>query len=191
MMFGIVVILVVVILDDFYQGAVMSISMYKASIPQFKKMLNNLLNILNKADAHATTKKITPIALLEARLFPDMFHLTKQIQIVTDQVRLGCGRIAGIELLRMEDNETSFAELAARIEKTIQYLDQIKPEQMDGQEAKEIKFNIGEWKFEFTAEQYLITWIIPNFYFHVTTAYNLLRHGGIEIGKSDFLGNRD
>lgn len=169
----------------------MSISMYKASIPQFKKMLNNLLNILNKADAHATTKKITPIALLEARLFPDMFHLTKQIQIVTDQVRLGCGRIAGIELLRMEDNETSFAELAARIEKTIQYLDQIKPEQMDGQEAKEIKFNIGEWKFEFTAEQYLITWIIPNFYFHVTTAYNLLRHGGIEIGKSDFLGNRD
>jgi len=120
-----------------------------------------------------------------------MFHLIKQIQIVTDQVRLGCGRIAGIELLRMEDNETTFAELVSRIEKTIQYLDQIKPEQMDGQEAKEIKFNIGEWKFEFTAEQYLITWIIPNFYFHVTTAYNLLRHGGIEIGKSDFLGNRD
>lgn len=169
----------------------MSISMYKASIPQFKKMLNNLLNILKKAEAHATAKKITPSALLEARLFPDMFHLIKQIQIVTDQVRLGCARIAGVELLRMQDNETTFAELIVRIERTIQYLEQIQPEQMDGTEDKEIKFSIGEWNFEFTAEQYLLTWIVPNFYFHLTTAYNLLRHGGIEIGKSDFLGNRD
>ena len=169
----------------------MSISMYKASIPQFTKMLNNLLNILKKADAHVTTKKIVPSALLEARLFPDMFHLTKQIQILTDQVRHGCARISGVELLKMEDNETTFAELATRVGKTIHFLEQIKPAQMDGQEEKEIKFNIGEWKFEFTAEQYLITWITPNFYFHLTTAYNLLRHGGVEIGKSDFLGNRD
>lgn len=169
----------------------MSISMYSASIPQFNKTLRNLANILAKAEAHVVAKKIAPAAILEARLFPDMFHLTRQVQIVTDQVRHGCARISGVDMLKMEDNESSFAGLIQRIEKTIQYLEKITPGQMNGTEEKEIKFSIGDWKFEFSAEQYLITWMIPNFYFHVTTAYNLLRHGGLEIGKSDFLGNRD
>lgn len=169
----------------------MSLSMYDASIPQFVKTLDNLAKILTKAEAYATSKKITPSALLEARLFPDMFHFTKQIQILTDQVRHGCARLAGVELLKMEDNETSFAQLLDRVQKTIQYLEKITPAQMNGTEEKEIKFSIGDYKFEYTGQQYLITWVIPNFYFHVTTAYNLLRHGGLDIGKSVFLGNRE
>ena len=167
----------------------MAISMYQASVPQLKKMLINLSAILKKGEEYASAKKIEATVLTGDRLFPDMLPLTRQVLIACDQVKNGLGRIASIEPPKFEDNETTFAELQERITKTIAFMDGIKPEQLDGTEAKEIKFSIKEWNFEFVGEQYLLTWIIPNFYFHVTTAYNILRSNGVEVGKTDFLGS--
>ena len=167
----------------------MAISMYQASVPQLKKMLINLSAILKKGEEYASAKKIEATVLSGDRLFPDMLPLTRQVLIACDQVKNGLGRIASIEPPKFEDNETTFAELQERITKTIAFMDGIKPEQLDGTEAKEIKFSIKEWNFEFVGEQYLLTWIIPNFYFHVTTAYNILRSNGVEVGKTDFLGS--
>ena len=166
----------------------MSLSMYNTSIPQLTKMLNNLLSILKKAENHASTKTYDANVLLESRLFPDMFALTKQVQIACDQAKNGMARLADIEPPRFDDTEKTFADLYERISKTIAFLETIKPEQLDGAQTKDIKFSIREWKFEFIGDQYLLTWIIPNFYFHITTAYNILRHNGVEIGKTDFLG---
>jgi hypothetical protein len=117
-----------------------------------------------------------------------MLPLTRQVFIACDQAKNGLGRLASIEPPKFDDTETTFPELQERVAKTIVFIDSIKPEQLDGTEAKEIKFSIKEWNFEFVGEQYLLTWIIPNFYFHVTTTYNILRHNGVEIGKADFLG---
>ena len=166
----------------------MSISMYQASIPQFSKMLTNLSHILKKGEEFASAKSLDSKALVEGRLAPDMFPLTKQVQIACDQVKNGMARIAGVEPPKFEDDEASFADLQERIAKTITFTNNLRPEQINGTEAKEIKFSIKEWKFEFVGEQYLLTWIIPNFYFHVTTAYDILRHHGVEIGKTDYLG---
>jgi len=163
--------------------------MYQVSAPQLKKMLGNLLGLLNKGQEFAVSKNLNEQVLVDGRLFADMFPLSKQVQIACDQVKGGMARLAGIEPPKFEDNETTFDQLKARVAKTIEFLDSIKPEQIDGTEAKEIKFSIKEWHFEFVGEQYLLTWIIPNFYFHVTTAYNILRHNGVEIGKADFLGS--
>lgn len=166
----------------------MAISMYQASIPQFRKMLGNLSTILTKAEEHVAAKGIDGKVLVEGRLFPDMFPLAKQVQIACDQVKNGMARLASIDPPKFDDSEATLAQLKERIAKTIAFIDAIKPEQVDGTEAKEIKFSIKEWNFEFVGEQYVLTWIIPNFYFHVTTAYNILRHNGLEIGKSDYLG---
>jgi len=166
----------------------MAISMYQASVPQFVKMLTNLSNILKKGEEFAGTKGIDSAALVEGCLAPDMFPLSKQVQIACDQVKNGMARLAGVEPPKFEDNETTFAQLQDRIAKTIAFANSLKPAQVDGTEAKEIKFSIKEWSFEFVGEQYLLTWIMPNFYFHVTTAYDILRHNGVEIGKSDYLG---
>jgi hypothetical protein len=166
----------------------MAISMYQVSIPQFTKMLTNLSNILKKGDEYANAKGLDSKALIEGRLAPDMFPLTKQVQIACDQVKNGMARIAGVEPPTFEDNEETFADLQERIAKTMTFANSLKPEQIDGTETKEIKFSIKEWNFEFVGEQYLLTWIIPNFYFHVTTAYAILRHNGVEIGKTDYLG---
>ena len=167
----------------------MAISMYEASIPQFTKMLTNLSNVLNKGEEFAKARGIDDAVLVsECRLAPDMFPLSKQIQIACDQVKNGMARLASIEPPKFEDNETTFAQLQDRIAKTIDFANSLKPAQVDGTEAKEIKFSIREWNFEFVGEQYLLTWIIPNFYFHVTTAYAILRHNGVEIGKTDYLG---
>lgn len=166
----------------------MSLSMYQASTPQLKKMLGNLSALLKKGEVFAASKNINENVLVEGRLFPDMLPLSKQVQIACDQVKGGMARLAGIEPPKFDDTETTLAQLQERIAKTIQFLDTIGPEQIDGSEAKEIKFSIKEWHFEFVGQQYLLTWIIPNFYFHVTTAYDILRHNGVEIGKSDFLG---
>ena len=162
--------------------------MYQASVPQFVKMLTNLSNILKKGEEFAGTKGIDSAALVEGCLAPDMFPLSKQVQIACDQVKNGMARLAGVEPPKFEDNETTFAQLQDRIAKTIAFANSLKPAQVDGTEAKEIKFSIKEWSFEFVGEQYLLTWIMPNFYFHVTTAYDILRHNGVEIGKSDYLG---
>lgn len=163
--------------------------MYHASIPQFKKMLTNLSGILKKGEEYADTKKLDGNVLTGDRLFPDMFPLTKQVLIACDQVKNGMARIAGVEPPKFDDKETTFAELQERIAKTIAFIDGIQPAQVDGTEAKEIKFSIKEWQFEFVGEQYLLTWIIPNFYFHITTTYNILRSNGVEVGKMDFLGS--
>ena len=164
--------------------------MYQASIPQFKKMLTNLSNILKKGEEFANAKGIDPTVLVEARLAPDMFPLSKQVQIACDQVKNGMARLAGVEPPKFDDNETTFAQLQERIAKTSAFADSITPAQVDGTEAKEIQFSIKEWSFEFVGEQYLLAWIIPNFYFHVTTTYDILRHNGVEIGKTDYLGAR-
>ncbi len=165
----------------------MTMSMYQASVPQFKKMLGNLSAILKKAEAHAANKKVDEKVLLGSRLFLDMFGLTKQVQIACDQAKNGLARLAGVDAPKMDDQEATFAEIQDRIARTIGFLDTLKPEQMDGSANKEISFSIGERKFEFVGDQYLLTWIIPNFYFHITTAYNILRHNGVEIGKTDYL----
>jgi len=166
----------------------MAISMHQASVPQFKKMLNNLSSILKKGAEFAADKKIDEKVLVESRLAPDMFPLAKQVQIACDQVKMGMSRLSGVEAPKHADTETTFAQLQERIAQTIAFIDSIKPEQVDGTEAKEIKFSIKEWSFEFVGEQYLFTWIVPNFYFHVTTTYNILRHNGLQIGKTDYLG---
>lgn len=166
----------------------MAISMYQASIPQFTKMLTNLANILKKGEELTSAKGIESAVLVEGRLASDMFPLSKQVQVACDQVKNGMARLAGVEPPKFEDNETTFAQLQDRIAKTIAFANSLKPEQINGTEAKEIQFSIKEWSFEFVGEQYLLTWIIPNFYFHVTTAYDILRHKGVEIGKSDYLG---
>jgi hypothetical protein len=166
----------------------MAISMHQASVPQFKKMFNNLSSILKKGAEFAADKKIDEKVLVEFRLAPDMLPLAKQVQIACDQVKMGMSRLSGVEAPKHADTETTFAQLQDRITQTIAFIDGIKPEQIDGTEAKEIKFSIKEWHFEFTGEQYLFTWILPNFYFHVTTAYNILRHNGLQIGKADYLG---
>ena len=166
----------------------MAISMYQASVPQLKRMLVNLSAILTKAQEHVAAKGMDGKVLVEARLFPDMFPLAKQVQIACDQVKFGLARLASVEAPKFDDTESTLAQLKERIAKTIAFMDSIQPEQVDGTEAKEIRFSIKEWNFEFVGEQYVLTWVIPNFYFHVTTAYNILRHNGVELGKTDYLG---
>jgi hypothetical protein len=117
-----------------------------------------------------------------------MFPLAKQVQIACDQVKFGLARLASVEAPKFDDTESTLTQLKERIAKTIAFMDSIKPEQIDGTETKEIKFSIKEWSFEFVGEQYVLTWVIPNFYFHITTAYSILRHNGVELGKTDYLG---
>jgi hypothetical protein len=166
----------------------MTISMYEASIPVLKRFLSNLSVILTKASAYADARKIDHSVLLNARLFPDMYSLIKQVQIASDQAKGAAARLAGVEIPKFEDNESSFAELHERIAKTIAFLDTIKPEQLEGSESRDIVLTLRDRKLEFKGLQYLLTWAQPNFYFHVTTAYDILRHNGVEIGKRDFMG---
>lgn len=167
----------------------MSLSMYDASIPVLKRWLQNLAVILKKAEEHATQRKIEPTVLINARLFPDMFPLSRQVQIATDQAKGCAARLAGIEIPKFEDKEASFDELQARIAKTIAFLDSVQPAQIDGSDARSIVLDLhGGAKKEFPGKDYLLTWVFPNFYFHVTTAYAILRHNGIDVGKKDYLG---
>lgn len=166
----------------------MTISMFEASSPRFINMLKNLGAILAKAEAHATAKKIAPAVLLGSRLFPDMFALTRQVQIACDHAKGAAARLAGIEVPKFEDTEETFADLQARIAKTIAFVESVSASQIDGSEGREIAFTIGGHDVKFTGMQYLLGFALPNFYFHVTTAYNILRHNGVEIGKRDFVG---
>jgi hypothetical protein len=166
----------------------MSISMYSAFIPAAIRMLGNLSAILGKAEAHCAARQINPNAFLASRVYPDMFPLTRQVQIATDIVKGGAARLAGIEVPRYQDEETTFEELRARLAKTVQFLQTIQPEQIDGREAADIILKLPTRQIEYTGQDYLTNFVLPNLYFHVTTAYNLLRQGGIEIGKNDFLG---
>ena len=166
----------------------MNISMYQASAPRFANTLKNLSSILDKAQAHADAKKIDPKALTAARLFPDMFAMSRQVQSACDTAKGAVARLAGVEVPAHEDTEQTFEELKARIAKTIAFINTIKPAQVDGSEDREVvlKFRSGEVKFK--GMQYLLGQALPNFYFHVTTAYNILRHNGVEVGKKDYIG---
>ena len=167
----------------------MALSMYDFSIPVLKQALGSLAVILRKAADHAESRKIDPAVLISARLFPDMFALAKQVQIATDQAKGCAARLAGIDIPSFEDNETTFGELQARIEKTIAFLDSVKAQQINGSETRDIVLQLRERTVEFKGQDYLLKWVMPNFYFHVTTAYNILRHNGVDIGKRDFLGS--
>ena len=167
----------------------MKISMYQASAPRFINILTNLSAILDKAQAHVEAKKIDPAALTAYRLAPDMFPFTRQVQTASDTAKGAVARLAGVEIPKFDDTEQTFAELKARIARTIEFIKTVKPEQVDGSEDKEIVLKLGAREVRFTGIQYLLGHAHPNFYFHVTTAYNILRHNGVEIGKRDYIGN--
>lgn len=166
----------------------MTISMYQASVPSLIRSLNNLAGILEKGAAHAEAKKIDPTVLISNRLYPDMFPLGRQVQIASDVARRGAARLAGLEAPKMEDNETTFPELIARLKKTTSYLESLTPDLIDGSEEKSISLPVGTDTMTFKGISYLLYFILPNVYFHVTTAYDILRHCGVEVGKGDFLG---
>jgi uncharacterized protein len=166
----------------------MALTMYQASVPQFIKMLGNLKSILDKAATHATSKKIDESVFVNARLSPDMLPLTAQVQIATDFARGTTARLVGVEPPKVEDNEKSFAELTARIDAAIAYVRTFSAAQVDGSETRQITRTIRGAPKTFSGQDYLIQFSLPNFYFHVTTAYAILRHNGVEIGKLDFLG---
>ena len=166
----------------------MTISMYQALIPVSIRTLNNLTNILEKGAAYAETKKIDPNVLINSRLSPDMFPLSKQVQIASDIVNRGAARLAGIEPPKFEDNETTFPQLIDRIQKTISHLNTFNPEQIDGSEEREITLQMRDNTLSFQGMPFLLYFVLPNLYFHVTTAYDILRHCGVELGKGDFLG---
>jgi len=169
----------------------MTISMYQASVPVFIRMLTNLKGILGKAAAHAPAKKIDESVLLNARLYPDMFPLVKQVQIATDFARGTGARLSGTEPPSYEDNEKSLAELVARVERTLDFLRTLKPAAIDGSETREIVRPVRGEPKKFTGINYLLQYAMPNFYFHTTTAYAILRHSGVELGKGDFIGVLD
>ncbi|KYF57442.1 hypothetical protein BE04_04415 [Sorangium cellulosum] len=166
----------------------MAISMYQASVPVLVRGLDNLSAILKKAEAYAEAKKIEPRVLLDARLAPDMLPLTRQIQIASDSAK-GCGaRLAAVDVPKYEDNEASFDDLQARIAKTIAFLNTLKAEQIDGSEDREVTIPTRDKPMTFKGLPYLLGFVLPNFFFHVTTAYAILRHNGLDIGKMDYLG---
>ncbi|CAG4922816.1 DUF1993 domain-containing protein [Paraburkholderia gardini] len=166
----------------------MSISMYQASVPVLVRGLTNLQAVLGKAEAHAAEKQIDPLVLTGGRLFPDMLPLQRQVYIATDTAKGCAARLAGVEAPKYEDFEQTFDELDARIQKTIDYLKEFKPEQIDGSEARPITLKMRSGAVEFVGLNYLLHFALPNFFFHTTTAYDILRHSGVELGKLDFLG---
>ncbi|MFL5031070.1 MAG: DUF1993 family protein [Xanthobacteraceae bacterium] len=167
----------------------MTISMYQASVPVLVQFLTSLSAVLDKAAAHAEGRKIDPSVLLNMRLYPDMFPLVRQVRAATDHAVNAGGRLAGAELPTFANTEASIPELKERIAEAIEFLKGLKPSQIDGSEDKEIKitFPSGATR-EFTGQTFLLNQTLPNFYFHCTTAYDILRHCGVELGKRDFMG---
>jgi len=166
----------------------MQISMYQASVPTLIHSLNNLVVILEKGTAHAEARKIDPAVLINSRLYPDMFPLGRQVQIASDIARRGIARLAGLEAPKFEDNETTFPEFIARLQKTTAYLETLTSAQIDGSEEKSITLPFGNDTMDFEGLPFLLYFVLPNVYFHVTTAYDILRHCGVELGKLDYLG---
>ena len=166
----------------------MSLSMYQASAPRFANTLKNLAALLDKAQAHCEAKKIDPLAITSFRLFPDMFPLTRQIQIATDTAKGAIARLAGVEIPKYDDTEQTIAELKQRIARTVDFLMSVPAAKVDGSAEKDITMKIAGKDTTLKGAQYLLGHAYPNFYFQCTTAYNILRHNGIELGKRDFLG---
>ncbi len=163
------------------------VSMHAVSAPVFTRMLNNLSSMLTKAEHQAKTKGYDPAVLLSARLAPDMFPLARQVQIATDQAKGCVARLAGRQVETIEDTETTFADLQARIKKVLAIVESYKPEDFEGAETREITIKIPNAEMKFTGVDFVNQWAMPNFYFHQTMAYAILRHNGIELGKKDFL----
>jgi len=166
----------------------MTISMYQVAVPTFLQILTAMSKIIDKASAHAAARKIDQANFLNARLAPDMFNLTRQVQVAADFAKNTVARLAGVEIPKFEDNEKTFEELKARIAKTVDYVKSFKPEQIDGSENRDITLPLGGQPMTFKGQAYLMSFALPNFYFHATAAYAILRHNGLEIGKRDFLG---
>jgi hypothetical protein len=166
----------------------MSFDMYQASVPVLIRYLKNMTNVLDKGAAFCAAKKVEPTVLTGYRLAPDMLPLTRQIQIMSDGAK-GCGaRLAGIEVPSFPDTEVTFDDLKARIAKTIAFLEGLKPAQFEGAETRDISLKAGPSEFKFVGSAYLTDFVLPNFYFHATTTYAILRHAGVELGKRDYLG---
>lgn len=166
----------------------MSVSLYDVSIPIFTLSLTNLSVILDKAASHAEAKKVDPKAIPQARLIVDMLPLSAQIQIACDTAKGAAARLAGIEIPKHEDTEATLADLKARVAKTLDFIRTIKPEQLQGSETREIVLQFPQTTMKFNGRNYLTNFVLPNFFFHVTMAYALLRKNGVELGKRDFLG---
>ena len=167
----------------------MTLSMYQASIPVFKQLLGGLSAVLAKAEAHASAKKIDPNALLQARLYPDMFPLLRQVQVACDFAKSVSARLAGVEVPSFEDQEASFADLQSRIAKTLAFINSLTAAQMAGSETRQIVTQAGTPKEKiFMGESYLLNYGLPHFFFHTSTAYAVLRHNGVEVGKKDYIG---
>jgi hypothetical protein len=162
--------------------------MYSAAVPVFQRQLGALGKILDKAAGHAAAKKVPDAVLLQTRLFPDMFPLVRQVQIAADFAKSTPARLAGVEFPKYDDGEASLAELKARIDKTLAYVATFTPAQFEGSEGREITLPIGGNPMTFKGEVFLLHFAMPNFYFHTTTAYAILRHCGLEVGKRDFIG---
>ena len=167
----------------------MSLSIHTAAVPVFRHMLGALADVLEKAEAHAQASKYEPAVLLQARLFPDMFPLMKQVQIATDFAKGASARLAGVDVPRFDDNEQTFAELQQRISRTLGFVESLPQEAFEGAEGRAITHGAGERARHFErGDAYLTGFVLPNFYFHLTTAYAILRHNGVPLGKRDFLG---
>ena len=167
----------------------MAFSLYQASVPPCLQMLSALSAVLEKAAAYATERKIEPSVLLQSRLYPDMFPLVRQVQIATDAAKAGGARLAGAETPSYPDTEASFEEVQARIARTISFLEGLDRGQIDAAVSRTITFTVGKRAMSMAGPDYVTGWMLPNFYFHVTTAYAILRHNGLDVGKRDFLGN--
>lgn len=166
----------------------MSLSIYQASVPVFVRGMTVLADLLEKAVAHAQAEGLDPAALVNARLASDMYPLSGQVQRASDAAKFAVQRLSQGQAPKFPDEETTFAQLQQRIADTIAYLQSVTPEQVDGAESRKIVVNFGDFKPEFQGDGYLLTFALPNFYFHITTAYAILRHAGVKIGKLDFLG---
>ena len=167
----------------------MTFSMYDASVPVFKQILTSLSAILDKAEAHATEKKIEASALLQARLYPDMFPLARQIQVACDFAKGASARLAGVEVPRYDDTEQGFADLKERIATVIAFIDGLPQDGIEASAQRDISTSSGANAKQFKGQVYLVHYALPHFYFHATTAYAILRHNGVEVGKKDFIGS--
>ena len=167
---------------------VMTISMYQASAPRIAAMLTNLLAILDKAQTFADGRKITAEVLPASRLFPDMLPLSRQVQIACDHAKGAVARLAGIDNPKFEDNETTIEQLKARVTKTLAFVESVTADQIDGSESRAIALTVGRQDLKFQGMDYLLGFALPNFYFHLVTVYNILRHNGVDIGKADYMG---
>jgi uncharacterized protein len=167
----------------------MTLSLYQAAVPVFIRALGNLVHVLKKGEEHAKAKSVTDEVLLQTRLIPDMLPLVRQVQIACDMATRGTARLAGVEPMPFEDNETTLEQVYSRIDRALEYINTFKPEQIDGNEARTIVLKTRTGEMTFDGQTYLLHFLIPNLFFHCTTAYNILREAGTEIGKMDFIGN--